>query len=41
MPAAPTPKKMALKILDIFLSYFKRRPGEVLDLNNIIEVPEP
>ena len=29
---------MALKILEIVLSYFKRRPGEVLDLNNIIEV---
>lgn len=29
---------MALKILEVFLTYFKRRPGEVLDLNDIMEV---
>jgi hypothetical protein len=38
MAPAPTPRETALKILEIFVTYFKRSPGSVLSTLDIIGV---
>lgn len=38
MAPAPTPREAALKILEIFVIYLKRRPGSVLTSLDIVAV---